>query len=125
MAWPFRRATPISPRRRGSRHGYCRARSAGGGRGSKRGRPGGEGGGGRGGGARAIEGGGRGGEAWGGGAARLAGAVFARIDYVDLRAAEPLEPMAALDRPARLLAAAKLGRTRLIDNLPLTPRAIS
>ena len=32
-----------------------------------------------------------------------------------------LEPMTALDRPARLLAAAMIGRTRLIDNLAVTP----
>ncbi|HST36269.1 MAG TPA: pantoate--beta-alanine ligase [Allosphingosinicella sp.] len=53
--------------------------------------------------------------------ARLAAAGFDPIDYVALHDAETLVPMAALDRPARLLAAAKLGRTRLIDNLPVTP----
>jgi pantoate--beta-alanine ligase len=42
-------------------------------------------------------------------------------DYLELRAAADLSPMSALDRPARLLAAAHLGRTRLIDNIPVTP----
>ena len=51
--------------------------------------------------------------------ARLEGAGFDPIDYIALRDAETLAPMAALDGPARLLAAAKIGRTRLIDNLPL------
>jgi pantoate--beta-alanine ligase len=50
---------------------------------------------------------------------RLAAAGFDPIDYVELRDAETLQPVAALDRPARLLAAAKMGRTRLIDNLPV------
>ena len=53
--------------------------------------------------------------------ARLAAAGFDPIDYVELRDAGTLEPMLRLDRPARLLAAARIGRTRLIDNLPLSP----
>lgn len=54
-------------------------------------------------------------------AARLAEAGFSPIDYVALCDAETLAPLAALDRPARLLAAARIGRTRLIDNLPVLP----
>lgn len=54
--------------------------------------------------------------------ARLASAGFDPIDYVALRDAETLAEMDALDRPARLLAAAFLGRTRLIDNLAVAPR---
>jgi pantoate--beta-alanine ligase len=38
-------------------------------------------------------------------------------DYLELRDAADLSPMITLDRPARLLAAARLGRTRLIDNI--------
>jgi pantoate--beta-alanine ligase len=51
--------------------------------------------------------------------ARLEAAGFDPIDYVELRNAETLAPVAVLDRPARLLAAARIGRTRLIDNLPV------
>jgi len=54
--------------------------------------------------------------------ARLEGAGFDPVDYVELRDAETLAPVATLDRPARLLAAAFMGRTRLIDNLPVEPR---
>jgi pantoate--beta-alanine ligase len=54
-------------------------------------------------------------------AERLAKAGFDPIDYVELRDAETLAPMAVLDRPARLLAAGRVGRTRLIDNLPVEP----
>ena len=43
-------------------------------------------------------------------------------DYLELRDAADLSPMSRLDRSARLLAAAHLGRTRLIDNIPVTPR---
>lgn len=54
--------------------------------------------------------------------ARLEGAGFDPVDYVELRDAATLGPMAALDRPARLLAAARMGKTRLIDNLPVEPK---
>ena len=50
-------------------------------------------------------------------------AGFDPIDYVELRDGETLQPVASLERPARLLAAAKIGRTRLIDNLPVSPVA--
>jgi len=53
--------------------------------------------------------------------ARLEAAGFAPIDYVALHDAETLAPLASLDRPARLLAAARIGTTRLIDNLPVAP----
>jgi pantoate--beta-alanine ligase len=52
---------------------------------------------------------------------RLAKSGFDPIDYIELRDAETLAPVARLERPARLLAAAKLGRTRLIDNLAVGP----
>jgi len=49
---------------------------------------------------------------------------FASVDYAELAAAESLEPLAALgSRPARLLVAARIGGTRLIDNLPVGARA--
>jgi pantoate--beta-alanine ligase len=42
-------------------------------------------------------------------------------DYLGLRDAGDFSAMTRLDRPARLLAAAHLGRSRLIDNIPVTP----
>lgn len=56
--------------------------------------------------------------------AALIEAGFASVDYVALCDAETLQPVARLDRPARLLAAARVGRTRLIDNMPVVPPAI-
>ncbi|MTJ82685.1 MAG: pantoate--beta-alanine ligase [Telmatospirillum sp.] len=47
---------------------------------------------------------------------------FGSVDYLDLRDASSLKPLDSLDRPGRLLVAARLGRTRLIDNLGLLPR---
>lgn len=48
-------------------------------------------------------------------------AGFGPIDYVALVDSVTLEPITKLDRPGRLLAAARMGKTRLIDNLPVTP----
>jgi pantoate--beta-alanine ligase len=53
--------------------------------------------------------------------AKLAAAGFGAIDYVELRHAETLQPMSELTAPGRILAAAKLGRTRLIDNREVLP----
>ncbi|WP_298400074.1 pantoate--beta-alanine ligase [Sphingobium sp.] len=53
--------------------------------------------------------------------ATLATQGFDPIDYVALCDAATLEPMTVLDRPARLLGAAKLGKTRLIDNIAVDP----
>lgn len=55
--------------------------------------------------------------------ARLAAAGFGSIDYVELRDAESLVPVTDAARPARLLAAAWMGRTRLIDNVPVVAAA--
>ncbi|WP_137823501.1 pantoate--beta-alanine ligase [Pseudomonas sp. D(2018)] len=48
---------------------------------------------------------------------RLEQAGFAPIDYLDLRDASTLEPVDTLLSPARLMVAAWLGTTRLIDNM--------
>jgi pantoate--beta-alanine ligase len=50
--------------------------------------------------------------------ATLERAGFTKIDYVEACDAETLASLAA-DRPGRLLAAVWLGKTRLIDNVPL------
>jgi pantoate--beta-alanine ligase len=44
-------------------------------------------------------------------------AGFSSVDYVAIRDAETLERIETLARPARILAAAKIGATRLIDNM--------
>lgn len=50
-------------------------------------------------------------------ARHLAAAGFTSVDYVAIRDADTLAPIADLKRPARILAAAWLGKTRLIDNM--------
>ena len=51
---------------------------------------------------------------------RLLDAGFASIDYAELRDAETLELIDTPGtRPARLLVAARIGKARLIDNMPL------
>jgi len=56
-------------------------------------------------------------EAWGAAALKRAG--FDPVDYVAIRDAETLAVAQSLDRPARVLAAARIGRTRLIDNMAI------
>jgi len=46
-------------------------------------------------------------------------AGFHSVDYVTVRDAETLAPLREFHTPARVLAAARLGRTRLIDNVPV------
>jgi pantoate--beta-alanine ligase len=49
---------------------------------------------------------------------------FASVDYAELADAESLVLLDQLrDRPARLLVAARIGGTRLIDNMPVRPRS--
>jgi pantoate--beta-alanine ligase len=54
----------------------------------------------------------------------LIAAGFDAVDYVECRTAEQLEPVERFDRgtPARVFAAARLGRARLIDNVPVAGR---
>jgi len=51
--------------------------------------------------------------------AMLARAGFTKIDYIEACDGETLAPLDRVDRPGRLLAAVWLGKTRLIDNVPL------
>jgi len=46
---------------------------------------------------------------------------FDSVDYLELRDAETLETVETLTRPARVLAAGYMGKTRLIDNMAVTP----
>ncbi|HYD04845.1 MAG TPA: pantoate--beta-alanine ligase, partial [Reyranella sp.] len=51
--------------------------------------------------------------------AALKSAGFDPIDYVELCDSETLQPLPAAREGSRLFAAARLGRTRLIDNWPV------
>jgi pantoate--beta-alanine ligase len=55
------------------------------------------------------------------GAATLRQVGFDPVEYFEWRDAETLAPQPAPGRPGRLLVAAWLGRTRLIDNVPADP----
>ena len=55
------------------------------------------------------------------GLAALRAGGFA-VDYLELRDAADLAPLNRLAAPSRLLVAARLGRTRLIDNVPVIPK---
>jgi pantoate--beta-alanine ligase len=56
---------------------------------------------------------------WGRG--ELEGAGFGPIDYLEVRDADTLRPVETLETPARVLAAAWLGKARLIDNVAVRP----
>jgi pantoate--beta-alanine ligase len=49
----------------------------------------------------------------------IVAAGFTSVEYLELRAADTLEPVTTLDRRARLLAAAWIDGIRLIDNIPV------
>jgi pantoate--beta-alanine ligase len=53
--------------------------------------------------------------------AALLAAGFSAIDYLAAADADTLEPVSRIDRPARVLAAARLGAIRLIDNVAAGP----
>ena len=54
--------------------------------------------------------------------AHLLQAGFASVDYAALADADSLQPVDTLGKgPSRLLVAARIGSTRLIDNLPVSP----
>ena len=44
---------------------------------------------------------------------------LAQIDYVSIADAETLEELGLIDRPAVVSLAVRIGKTRLIDNMPL------
>ena len=69
----------------------------------------------------ALHAGASGAEASAKGLAHVKAAGFDPIDYLEAVDAVTLEPLKKLDRPGRILAAAKLGRTRLIDNISVEP----
>ncbi|MEP3225230.1 MAG: pantoate--beta-alanine ligase [Parasphingorhabdus sp.] len=52
--------------------------------------------------------------------ANLRASGFHNVDYLELRDAETLEIMTIFDKSARLLAAAHIGSTRLIDNIAVS-----
>jgi len=54
------------------------------------------------------------------GSKAISAAGFA-LDYLELRDAATLAPITSLQAPARALVAAKIGTTRLIDNMPVLP----
>jgi len=74
-----------------------------------------------------FRGGAKGGDLCRAAEAELSALGFGPVDYVAVADALTLERLESYDagRPARVLAAAKLGRTRLIDNIPVNVRVDS
>ncbi len=56
---------------------------------------------------------------------RLEQAGVAKIDYLEIRSADLLQPLGPgpIDKPCRIFAAIIVGKTRLIDNWPVEPSA--
>jgi pantoate--beta-alanine ligase len=54
-------------------------------------------------------------------AAQLIAAGFSSVDYVALADPDSLAPLARFEGRGRLLTAARIGKTRLIDNIPVEP----
>lgn len=52
--------------------------------------------------------------------AQILASGFHKIDYLELRDANSLAVLDVFTKPARLFAAAHIGRTRLIDNIPVS-----
>jgi pantoate--beta-alanine ligase len=73
--------------------------------------------------ATAIETGGDVAEALAKAEASLLESGFQSVDYIALCDAATLQPVMALTQPAQLLAAARIGKARLIDNVPVVPRS--
>lgn len=69
--------------------------------------------------AKAIAGGADVGETLAKAEAAIVESGFDSVDYVALADVDGLERLSAFGKPARLLAAARIGKTRLIDNLPV------
>lgn len=55
------------------------------------------------------------------GISELEAAGFGPVQYLEIRDADTLAPVARVERPARVIAAAYLGGTRLIDNVAVVP----
>ncbi|MEP2493287.1 MAG: pantoate--beta-alanine ligase, partial [Parasphingorhabdus sp.] len=51
---------------------------------------------------------------------RLLASGFHKIDYLELRNAIDLSVLDVFTNPARLFVAARIGQTRLIDNIPIS-----
>jgi pantoate--beta-alanine ligase len=71
--------------------------------------------------AAAIEAGGEVAEALARAESALLDGGFQSVDYVALCDATTLQPVTSAERPARLLAAARIGKARLIDNVGVAP----
>jgi len=52
----------------------------------------------------------------------IAANSLARVEYIEIRDSENLDPVKTIDRPAQMILSVWVGKTRLIDNLRLNPQ---